>query len=827
MAQIKDNSKKRKRSGDGSSSGNHKRFNKKMKKVEENLPDDESYMENIPQEENADLEYESLGNASSAIDFYNAVDPAFLKFLSSAQLGNHEENMKKKKKKDKKKKSVQIDEDEDVVLNDEEEVDEDEFYSLPIKKPDGTWTRKVIESDLPEVDIHTKFDDELEARKKKHETTRQIKLQNERYNQEDIMEEDNNVISDDNILEDSDDELTVEQQEKIYKIKQEEFKSLHIKYIREMPEEKKVQRELKMKRHIAKISTQILTDPGQHANLLKSLVELCSDPDEFVQKLAIISLCALFQDIVPSYKINEHQYDNESKLSREVEQIKNFEVHVLQSYQKYLQLLHSKVKNSKTNSTQTSIRYICLHCLCDLLKMLHHFNYAENIAEILLKVLNSNNDTLRLKAFDTIRTVFKNDQTFEISAYIVESIAHLAKKKEYNVKYEVIGCLLSLPLTNQLKDKFLPKDIATSKRKKGKKKFSLNVETALQKEKKSELINTSNDHLKLQTLILRNIVVTYVRLLKSDYKSPLLFSSLEGLSKFAHLLNVELIYDLLSYIRLLMQSLSDDIPLRTLLQLLCTVAQLTRGMGETINIDMTSTFNQLYNALLKVVLFEQEDLVTPKLLIQAISMMIFQTSQTVPPQRAAAIIKRLSTCILSSQSHLAVPLLFLMNGILAKHPRCRELLSTESFGISEYRFDAENPDHANALSTNLWEFHLLSRSIHPHISRFSQKILDIHSKRVVTQEDLKIMKDLSLEEYDKLMETYTFNGKFFPEPKEPKKDPEDLKFRKRSVYSIHKSSQFFKDCYSQLDIEEKLKDPIIVKTLGLKNIITKKNKKSE
>eukprot|EP00818_Percolomonas_sp_WS_P000050 CAMPEP_0117440076 /NCGR_PEP_ID=MMETSP0759-20121206/2891_1 /TAXON_ID=63605 /ORGANISM="Percolomonas cosmopolitus, Strain WS" /LENGTH=896 /DNA_ID=CAMNT_0005231805 /DNA_START=105 /DNA_END=2792 /DNA_ORIENTATION=+ len=766
---------------------------------------------------------------ATAMDFFSKVDASFLKYMTQVNLEDPSDNKNQKKSNKKSKKEKREEalleakkqrafEDDVRFENGAEDDDEPEYYSLPIKAPNGTWTRKAIESSLPQLELRTKFDDVLDEKKRTEQVQKQMAMEKERYNADDILDHDNDIIGNNEIMEDSDaEELTEEEQERLKQINKDKMKIMHAQYIQEMSEERKVKRELKMKRTIAKFSTQILTDPSLHVRSLNGLIELCTDPDEFVQKLAILSLCALFQDLAPTYRINIDQYSDEVRMSKQVEEVRHFEVNFLQCYQKYLQLLHSRIKNRNGSPV---LRFVCLHSMCELLQSLHHFNFAENIAEVLIKMLDTKDDKLRNKVFDAIRKVFREDLSFEVSAYIVENIALYTKKKKYNIHMEMVACFLSLPLTNMIKDKFIPKEIATSKRKKGKKKFTLAVETQFQKDLREYHNPGANvsAQLKFQTIILRNMIVTYVRLLKSDHKSPLLFTALEGISRFAHLLNVELIYDLLAFIRLLMQSLSEDIPLNTVLQLLTTVSQLTRGLGETINIDMSTTFTQLYDGIIRITTEKQEDPVSPKLLIQAIHTMTFETSQEVPSERAAALVKRLATCACSTQPQLALPMLFMANSVLTKFSRCRDLLSAEVFGMHQYRFDAENPDHANALSTNLWEFYPLMKSVHPHIARLVQRVLSIHSKRYLTQEDLKVLKDLSLEEYDRLVDSYTFTGEFFPMPREPKEDPAGLKFRKRSAYAIHKSSSFFKDYVNAVvDSDEKSRDPWVQKALSLEN----------
>jgi len=81
----------------------------------------------------------------------------------------------------------------------------------------------------------------------------------------------------------------------------------------------------------------------------------CSDPKDIdVVIKALKSLCEVFSDILPGYRIRENKQDNEddkndTRVSRDVQSMRDFETFILDSYREYLKILEvfSKTKPEK------------------------------------------------------------------------------------------------------------------------------------------------------------------------------------------------------------------------------------------------------------------------------------------------------------------------------------------------------------------------------------------------------------------------------------------------------------------------------------------------
>ena len=104
---------------------------------------------------------------------------------------------------------------------------------------------------------------------------------------------------------------------------------------------------------------EIISSPDDKFRKLKDLLLCCSDPKDIdVVIKALKSLCDVFSDILPGYRIRENKQENEdsgqqhntdTKVSRDVQSMRDFENFILDSYKEYLKILEvfSKTKPEK------------------------------------------------------------------------------------------------------------------------------------------------------------------------------------------------------------------------------------------------------------------------------------------------------------------------------------------------------------------------------------------------------------------------------------------------------------------------------------------------
>lgn len=70
--------------------------------------------------------------------------------------------------------------------------------------------------------------------------------------------------------------------------------------------------------------------------------------DSFMlKKLVVVSLCEIFKDIMPSYKIRAWtEKENEQKVGKDVQEVKEYEETLVNQYKLYLDYLNEAIKGT-------------------------------------------------------------------------------------------------------------------------------------------------------------------------------------------------------------------------------------------------------------------------------------------------------------------------------------------------------------------------------------------------------------------------------------------------------------------------------------------------
>ncbi len=79
----------------------------------------------------------------------------------------------------------------------------------------------------------------------------------------------------------------------------------------------------------------------------KKLLAVCASEDVAIKHLTMLSICAVFTDIIPGYRIRlPTARELEVKVSREVKKLRDYEAAFLLYYQKYLKVLEGASKGA-------------------------------------------------------------------------------------------------------------------------------------------------------------------------------------------------------------------------------------------------------------------------------------------------------------------------------------------------------------------------------------------------------------------------------------------------------------------------------------------------
>ncbi|XP_043912597.1 nucleolar complex protein 3 homolog [Protopterus annectens] len=492
--------------------------------------------------------------------------------------------------------------------------------------------------------------------------------------------------------------------------------------------------------HIAALCSAILSDPENNIKKLKELRSMLVEQDPSVavtvRKLVMVSLMEIFKDLSPSYRIRPlTEAEKATKVKKEVQQLREFEEGLVCQYKFYLENLEQTLKDWKQMKIKKSgvvslnayrgLAEIAVRCLCELMVTLPHFNFHNNIIVLIVPLLNDPYKKISEMCCDSMKKLFKEDKLGQASFMAVKVISGLVKSRNYEVRPEVLKTFLFLRI-KEVEVKRDAEDITPKKRfmtyKEKKKNLSRKqrkwkkVEEKLERELlEAEATESKEKKLKVHTETLDIVFLTYFRIIKRAQKSVLLPVVLEGLAKFAHVINVEFFDDLLIVLNNLIES--GDLSCKESLHCIQTVFNILSGQGDVLNIDPLKFYIHLYKTLLKLHAGASNDEV--RIVLECLDVMLAKRRKQVSLQRALSFIKRLSTLALHVLPNASVGILASNRVLMHTFPKSDILLDNESQGSGLYLPELDNPEYCKSENTALWELHSLLRHYHPVVRTFA------------------------------------------------------------------------------------------------------------
>ncbi|KAJ0975816.1 hypothetical protein J5N97_017781 [Dioscorea zingiberensis] len=510
----------------------------------------------------------------------------------------------------------------------------------------------------------------------------------------------------------------------------------------------------------------LLENPESNIKSLKEMLQFCDDEDPNVVKLGLLSLLAVFKDIIPGYRIRlPTEKELQMAVSKDVKRTRFYEATLLRSYKTYLLKLTDLEK-------RPSFHHVAVQCLCGLLEAVPHFNFRESLLASVVKNISSTNDVVRKVCCDAVKSLFVNEGKHggEVTLEAVRLIANHVKINDCQLHPDTIEVFLSLVFDEDL-GKFEQTEDKKSKPKKmkGRDKSKDPNQVIVNQHKKArqelmaktrEEVNAdfkavsfapdAKERLRMQTETLSAVFGTYFRVLKQSLETPsrsesnnaslssgghgahpLLGPCLNGLGKFSHLIDLDFMGDLMECLKKLSgyNDHHDGFYLQNCLSVserlqCCIVAfRVMRNNLDALNVDLHDFFVQLYNLLLEY----RPDRDKGEVLAEALKTLLWEGKQH-DMQRAAAFIKRLATFSLCYGSAESMAALITVKHLLQKNSKCRNLLENDAGGgslsglVVKYQADAKDPNLSGALASVLWELSLLAKHYHPTISSMASSI---------------------------------------------------------------------------------------------------------
>ena len=327
---------------------------------------------------------------------------------------------------------------------------------------------------------------------------------------------------------------------------------------------------------LARIASLLHENPEEHIGLLTSLSQLGKSPNTTVQKLALGTQYAIYKDIIPGYRIRSlTKEDAAAKLSKDVRQLRNVEQGLVHGYREYVQTL-SRLAEPGKKTADASIASIAIACASNLLTSGPHFNFRTELITILVKKLSTRaQDDDSAKALAALEQLFRTDEEGHAALEAVIQLTKMMKSKAYFIHSSVLNSFLHLRLLSEFAHKASTTQIEKGERedsgqygkkpqpKKKDRQFRTKRTRKLLREnasiaaemKEADAVVSHEERDKNQAEMLKAVFVTYFRILKAGRDLPrgragdLLPTVLEGLARYAHLINWEFFGDLVEVLR--------------------------------------------------------------------------------------------------------------------------------------------------------------------------------------------------------------------------------------------------------------------------------------
>ncbi|KAI8360696.1 CBF/Mak21 family-domain-containing protein [Choanephora cucurbitarum] len=632
----------------------------------------------------------------------------------------------------------EMDSDEEMALlnqqfEEEEEFESEEEEQTPKKKTQKTIRKEGNASD-EEMDYETKPRKVAsEWTRKDYHTKLPIKLPSGKISQRDNEPE---TESEDEVME----EAPVE--EEVEPVKEEE---------EEETEEVKLSKKqylLQKKEQLATVANEIQGDPEENIDQLKKLRSIAHDENVIVKKLGLLTQLAVYKDIIPGYRIRAlTASEEEVQVSKEVKKTREYEKALLTNYEAYLKDLNYLVSRKKSEEDE-SLALVATRCLCDLLVSKTHFNFRLEIMVTIVTRMSIMkwNEAAQLCS-EALVNVFENDESGKSSLDAVKMVIRMVKSKGYAVNEKVINIFLHLRLKDEMaygSNKDEDAQQVGKKRKNNSKPFltkkakkALKETKEIEKEfQEAEAIVSKEEKEKNHTETLKLIFAFYFRVLKKQTSSPLLPAVLEGLSRFAHLINVDFFDDLLNALRDVMHAFEDSNDISrtssgTRKRLLCiiTAFELLSGQGEAFNYDLKDFYTEIYKILFKASFHtrieekpESQQQTESDMVMRTLELMFLKKRQ-IPINRLAAFIKRFALVALNMPNKTVLHCLGLIQRLVQKDHRLDALLQSEDRASSGvYQPLLEDPELCNPFGTSLYELFLYQNHYDPNVRAIAKSL---------------------------------------------------------------------------------------------------------
>ncbi|KAK6066553.1 nucleolar complex-associated protein [Seiridium cupressi] len=555
----------------------------------------------------------------------------------------------------------------------------------------------------------------------------------------------------------------------------------------EVPEIPVSQQIREAKESLAQTAVTLNENPEENGSAFRALAKYNQSKIPAIIKLALATQLAVYKDVIPGYRIRQADEDApEEKLSKDVRSLRAYEQALVSGYQAYIKELakHAKAGRNQEPVKGQSIASVAITCACTLLTSVPHFNFRSDLIKILVGKLSTRRvDEDFEKCLKALETLFQDDEEGRPAMEATSLLSKMAKAREYHVDESVVNLFLHLRLLSEFSGKaskdrverdhedenfgMKPKQKKVFRTKKQRK--ALKEVKALEKDMATaDALVSHEERERMQSETLKLVFGTYFRILKARVPH-LMGAVLEGLAKYAHLINQDFFGDLLEALKDLIRyseaaeeaDVEDDeaasvVPDRdtTREALLCTTTAFALLAGQDahnakadLHLDLSFFTTHLYTHLLPLSLHADLELgarslhlpdpdapvqpnkstarnkvnlqTTTVLLIRCLTAILIPpwNIRSVPPLRLASFTKQLMTSSLHTPEKSTQAILALLADVGGTHGKKVSALwnTDERKGDGTYNALSDSVEGSNPFASTVWEGEILRRHYCPKV----------------------------------------------------------------------------------------------------------------
>ena len=354
---------------------------------------------------------------------------------------------------------------------------------------------------------------------------------------------------------------------------------------------------------------------------LNVLLDYARSQDLQICQLAMLSLQAVFKDILPNYMIKAID-ESDLVLSKEVRKQHNFESMLLRTYQSFLRVLFKK---SKSGIKQ--VRVTACKCACKLLRANYMFNYRSDLLKQVVPLMNSKISEVATVAVDCVEDLFRIDNDGEATLEVLQLIAdYIRRSTNCSLNGRMIDIIRVIRLSDDLTKRLLQAEeddsvhISRKEKQRRANDRRRRRDAALAEGKDVDYhLGTATqgvrEKMKVQTKIIEGMFECIFRVLKNfkddiagareeeeeilskKFSWLLLSSTLACLGKFSVYINIDFMSDLFNWLYAIAGEAA--VPTAQKFQCLMTVYEILDGPGKALNIDTLRFDARLYDLLLE------------------------------------------------------------------------------------------------------------------------------------------------------------------------------------------------------------------------------------